>query len=142
LVSAQNLFSREDSIIVKELTQGSLNENVFTFSLMWVVVVAWYCASPVPASRPLQQDTPAKQDAKDAGTSAKNAAQETGSATKKETKKAVDGSDASKKPETTPSQDIERGIIDERCDEENRECHKERNEESREQVRREDRRRP
>ena len=80
--------------------------------------------SPVPASRPLQQDTPAKQDAKDAGTSAKNAAQKTGSATKKETKKAVDGSDASKKPETTPSQDTERGIIDERCDEENWECHK------------------
>jgi hypothetical protein len=62
--------------------------------------------SPVLASNLLQQDTSAKQDAKDAGASTKNAAKKTGSATKKETKKVVDDSDASKKPETTPKQDI------------------------------------
>ena len=42
--------------------------------------------SPALASRPLQQDTTAKQDAKDAGSSTKNAAKKTGSATRKETK--------------------------------------------------------
>lgn len=61
---------------------------------------------PVLASNPSQQETTAKQDAKDAGASTKNAAKKTGSATKKETKKVVDGSDTSKKPETTPKQDI------------------------------------
>jgi hypothetical protein len=62
--------------------------------------------SPVLTLLPSQQDTTAKQDTKDAGTSAKNAAKKTGSATKKETEKVVDGSDAPKKPETTPKQDI------------------------------------
>jgi hypothetical protein len=47
--------------------------------------------TPVLA-RAAQQDTTPKQDIKDAGSSAKNAAKKTGSATKKESKKVVNKS--------------------------------------------------
>ena len=43
----------------------------------------------IVSARPLQTDTTAKQDIKDAGRSTKRAAKKTGSATKKETKKVV-----------------------------------------------------
>ena len=46
-------------------------------------------ALPVAAAPAARQDTTPKEDIKDAGKSTKNAAQKTGSATKKETKKVV-----------------------------------------------------
>jgi hypothetical protein len=79
-----------------------------TFSL--ALVTSWLlfgmASASLLASSVFQQATTPKGDIQDAGSSTKNAAKKTGSATKKETKKVVNGSDASKKPETTPKQDI------------------------------------
>jgi hypothetical protein len=79
-------------------------------SLLSISCVLWIVcglvASVFAASMSSQQETTPKKDIKDAGASTKNAAKKTGSATKKETKKVVDGSDASKKPQTTPKQDM------------------------------------
>jgi hypothetical protein len=134
-VLARGLLSKTNDKKLRKLIQGLVNEK-YLLSASCGLLLLTVGPSPVLKLRPLQQDTTGHQRRWNLSEKCGKEDRQRG---KEETKNVVDGSDAPKKPETTPKQDIKSGIIDERRNEENRLCHKEGNQESCEQVRRENR---